>query len=289
MSTVSRAWRGARADWKLHLLSAFSSAVAFVCLAAALLVVFNLESMRARWARTGRASVFLRDGTSEQTVTELRRALEQMPAVTSVRHVSSSDARAELLGDAPDSVLSALPPDAFPASLEIEVDSSLSDADLASVTGKLQRIPAIESVETYQRHTDKLRSLLHTGVGASVVLAFIVLASVISVVASTVRLALQRRRIEIEVLRLVGATEPYVRRPFVIEGAVQGALGAVAATVMLGVFYLVVREHVSDFLKLLLGTSSTFLPWYAVVGLVMAGAVLGAVASHLSLKRMVTV
>jgi cell division transport system permease protein len=77
---------------------------------------------------------------------------------------------------------------------------------------------------------------------ASAILAAVVFAAVVSVVASTIRLTLQRRRIEVEVLKLVGATDDYVGRPFVIEGAVQGALGSFLAIVLVFVLFLVVRS-----------------------------------------------
>ncbi|HQP37735.1 MAG TPA: permease-like cell division protein FtsX [Polyangiaceae bacterium] len=288
MSTASRAWRGGRADWKLHILSSFSSAVAFVCLASALLVVFNLDSVRERWARAGRASIYLREGTSEESVGELRKALEQTGGITSVRYVSQADARREVVGDRSDDTLAALPVEAFPASIEIEVAHGLSDTEVASITEKLGKIGAVESIETYQRYTDKLKSLLHAGVIASLILALVVLAAVVSVVASTVRLSLQRRKIEIEVLHLVGATESYVRGPFVVEGCVQGASGAAAAVVLLGLLYLLVREHAAEMLRVMIGVSPTFLPWYAVLSLVALGAALGAIASQFSLRRMVS-
>ena len=96
------------------------------------------------------------------------------------------------------------------------------------------RLPAVDRVETYAAWSDRLAALLAGGVTASGLLALVVLAAVISVVSSTIRLALQRRRIEVEVLKLVGATDDYVRRPYVVEGAVQGALGATLALVLLG-------------------------------------------------------
>ena len=288
MSTASRAWRGGRAGWKLHILSSFSSAVAFVCLASALLVVFNLDSVRERWARAGRASIYLREGTSEESVGELRKALEQTGGITSVRYVSQADARREVVGDRSDDTLAALPVEAFPASIEIEVAHGLSDTEVASITEKLGKIGAVESIETYQRYTEKLKSLLHAGVIASLILALVVLAAVVSVVASTVRLSLQRRKIEIEVLHLVGASESYVRGPFVVEGCVQGASGAAAAVVLLGLLYLLVREHAAEMLRVMIGVSPTFLPWYAVLSLVALGAALGAIASQFSLRRMVS-
>ena len=116
MTPIERAWRGTRNDWRLHLLSIFSVAVAFVCLASAMLVVVNVHGVRARWAATGRASVFLRaDATAEQ-IEQIQKALRQTPGVTDVRHVTSDDARREVTAQKNDDVLGALPPEAFPAS-----------------------------------------------------------------------------------------------------------------------------------------------------------------------------
>jgi cell division transport system permease protein len=88
---------------------------------------------------------------------------------------------------------------------------------------------------------------------------------------------------------LVGASEQYVRRPFVIEGCALGAAGAASAVALLGLMYLIVRTHVAEVLTLMLGVQPTFLPWYAMAGLIGLGALLGAASSHFSLRRMVTV
>jgi cell division transport system permease protein len=289
MSTASRAWRGGRADWKLHVLSGFSLAVAFICLASALLVVFNLDSVRQRWSRAGRASIYLRDGATPQMVAELRSALDKTPGITGVRHVTQEDARQEVVGSSKDTALATLPAEAFPASIEIDVASTMSAVDLAGITNSLKQIPAVESVETYEQYTTKLQGLMKAGLVASLVLSLIVLAAVVSVVGSTVRLALQRRRVEVDVLRLVGASEQYVRGPFVVEGTVLGAAGAASAVALLGLLYLIIRSHVAEVIAMMLGVEPTFLPWYAALGLIGFGAAIGAASSHFSLRRMVTV
>jgi len=80
-------------EWRLHALSVFSLAVAFVCLGAALLVVTNLRAAENRWAHAGRASVYLKDGASQDDVEALRGALVLVPGVTGARYMSSGDAR----------------------------------------------------------------------------------------------------------------------------------------------------------------------------------------------------
>lgn len=285
----NRTWRAGRGAVRLHVLSIFSLAVAFICLAAALLMVTNIAAVRDRWSRAGRATIYLRDGASEAEVTAITTALESTAGVKRVRHITAVEARREVIADAQDKALAALPASAFPASLEVGFNEEIGDEDLAAMALKLRALPAVETVETYQRWTERLSALLGGGVTASACLAVIVLAAVVSVIGSTMRLLLHRRRAEVEVLKLVGATDAFVRRPFVIEGATQGAAGAVAALVMLGALFLIVRGRFDQELSVLLGVTPAFLPWPLALGMVALGAALGAATALVSLRKMVRI
>jgi cell division transport system permease protein len=289
MTPLERAWRGGRSDWRLHVLSIFSVAVAFVCMAAALLVVVNVEALRDSWARSGRASVYLKPGVAQSAVTEIEDALRKTPKVRSVRYVPSEEARNDLLDGRSDPVLSQLPADAFPASLEVALEDDATQSGVQRLAETLAVLPAVESVETYQSWTERLASLLRAGVAASGLLAAVVLAAVVSVVASTIRLTLQRRRIEVEVMKLVGATDEYVRRPFIIEGAVQGAVGSSLAIGLVGALFLIVRSRFDVELGALVGVSPKFLPWHSAVAMVATGAMLGALAAYGSLRKLLLV
>jgi cell division transport system permease protein len=291
IGTTRRARRGMLREWRLQALSVFSLAVAFVCLGAALMVVTNLRSIEERWAHAGRASIYLKDSATQNDVDSFKTALSQAPGVTSVRYVSSGQARAdfgaaELAGK---SELAALPVEAFPASIEIEVRSDMTDVELTEIVSKLKQLPGVDDVETYQAWTDRLARLVRGGVAAAALLAIVVFAAVLAVVGSTIRLALQRRRTEVEVLRLVGATDGFVKGPFLLEGSAQGALGAIGAIALLGVLFLVVRGRLDDQLAALIGVEPSFLPWQIAAGLVGLGAVLGATAAALGLRKLVAV
>jgi cell division transport system permease protein len=287
MRPLQRALRGAKNDLRLHALGIFSVAVAFVCLSATLLAVVNVDALRTRWASLGRASVYLvRDATAEQ-IAGIERALRASDGVVSVRHVTSEDARREVARAGKDPVLDALPADAFPASLEVSVRKDVGTERLAQIAAQLGALPAVSSVETYGGWTERLESLLGGGVAAAGLLALIVFAAVVSVVSSTIRLSLQRRKLEVEVMKLVGATDSYVRQPFVIEGAAQGAVGATLAVALLGVLFLVVNSHVDARLVALFGVAPTFLPWTLVGATILVGATLGAIAAFVSLRRFV--
>lgn len=286
MNTLDRALRGVRNDWRLHLLSVFSVSVAFVCLVAALLVVVNVDRVHHRWQDIGRLSVYLHQGTTTQQTTELERALRATPGVQGVRVVSSAAARRELLHDFTDDAIAALPEQAFPTSLDVRTVEGLAPAGRRQMVAQLKNLASVESVESYDQWGKRLGSALAGGVTAALLLAIVVLAAVVSVVSSTMRLSLQRRRIEVEVLKLVGATNNYVRRPFLLEGAAQGASGAILALSLVAVLYGIVRSSLDVHLAGLLGVTPSFLPWSASVGMVLLGAILGVVAAHLSLSKM---
>jgi cell division transport system permease protein len=284
-----RTWRAGRSDLRLHLLTVFSLAVAFVCLAASLLVVTNLAALRDRWSRAGRATVYLRDSTSDAEAQDVVRALESTPHVKKVRLVTSIEARREVVADESDKALAALPAAAFPASLEVGFTDDVTSDALETTALKLRALPCVESVETYQKWTERLSSLLGGGVTASLCLAVIVLAAVVSVIGSTLRLLLHRRKAEVEVLKLVGATDAFVRRPFVVEATMQGAGGAAAALLVLGALFGIVRGRFDHELVSLLGVPPSFLPWPVALAMVGLGAVLGAATAIVSLRKMVLV
>jgi cell division transport system permease protein len=274
---------------RLHVLSIFSLAVAFITLASALLLVTNVAAVRDRWSRAGRATVYLREGAGDAEIGAITAALESTPGVKKVRHVSAQEARREVMADEKDKALASLPASAFPASLEVGFTEEIGDDELAAVALKLKALPAVETVETYQKWTERLSALLGGGVTAAACLAVVVLAAVVSVIGSTMRLLLHRRQKEVEVLKLVGATDGFVRRPFVIEGATQGAAGAGAALLMLGALYLIVRGRFDQELSVLLGVTPAFLPWHLALGMVLLGGTLGAATALVSLRKMVRI
>jgi cell division transport system permease protein len=293
IGTTRRARRGMLREWRLHALSVFSLAVAFVCLGATLLVLTNLRAVEERWAHAGRASIYLKDNAAAPDVEALKSALANVSIVTGVRYVSAAQARTEFgkkeLGGGTRGELAALPVEAFPASIEIEVRADVTDAELGDVVSKLRQLPAVDDVETYQAWTERLGRLIRGGVAAAALLAFVVFASVLAVVGSTIRLALQRRRTEVEVLKLVGATDRFIKGPFLVEGMSQGAFGASAAIALLGALFVVVRGRLDAELATLLGIEPSFLPWPIMLGMIGVGMLLGMFAALLGLRRLVTV
>jgi cell division transport system permease protein len=262
--------------------------VAFLCLAFALLIVTNLERLEQRWQTAGQLSAYLRAGAAPLAVNDIVKALGSTSGVESVRYLASETARSEMLQASPTQLLESLPSAAFPASLEIELQQEIDKDRLAIIVKQLQALPSVESVETYASWTARVSRFVGAANLVALCLTCVVFLAVATVVSSTTKLMLERRREEVEVLRIVGATSDYVRRPFLMEGAVQGALGALGALLLCALVFGFLSARFDSELMLLLGVQPRFLPLLMNVGLVVMGGLLGSVAAYLSLRKAFT-
>jgi len=269
----------------MHAVSAVSAAVAFLCLAFALLVVVNLSRLEQHWASIGKLTAFVVERTTESDAMQISRALKATPGVSSVRYVSSEVAKSEMLEHSATPLLESLPSSAFPAAIEIELDEGIGAERAKEIASRLGQHPGIESVETYAQWTQRVSRFAEAANVLAGFLSLIVFLAVVTMVSSSTKLLLERRRHEVEVLRIVGATSEYVRRPFMVEGAMQGGLGAACAVAVTGALFMLFRAEFDEQVTVLLGMSPRFLPWFLSLGLVAVGAGLGSLASFLSLRR----
>jgi len=289
-SAFARAQRGLREERRLYLVAVSSLSVAFLCLAVALLFMQNLGDFGERWGQSNHLSVYLADDAPAEAVAQLSVVLEALPEVQAVQSVSAEQARADFVSQSTGSTdLSSIPADVFPASLEVELVPGTPVQRLSGLSARLSSFAAVAEVETYSSFFERLDSLLQAGHGLALGLALLVSLCVLAVVGNTIRLAVARRTREIEVMKLCGATDSFVRRPFVLEGAFQGSMSAFVALVLLVIAFLVLRERADGILTALTGTRLLFLSPGAIIGLVVGGAVAGAVGSAMSLRRYLVV
>lgn len=289
-NAIVRARRGLREERRLYVVAVTSLAVAFICLGATLLGVTNLDAAATRWGQSGRITVFLKDGADAQDVAQLRVVLEGLADVQSVTHVTPSQARSSFLEEADVGAdLSALPSDVFPASLEVTLVHGVTRERSESIASRLAQFRAVSDVESYGAWFQKLDKLLWGARMLALGLALLVMFCVVAVIGNTIRLAVARRRQEIEVMKLCGATNNFVRGPFVLEGMFQGFASALLAVLALLVGYLSLYESVDSTLAALTGSRVVFLGAWTLVSLLVGGALIGAIGSAVSVRRYLSV
>lgn len=287
----ARARRGAREDARLYVIAVSSLTVAFLCLGTALLGLSNLAELASRWGRTHRISVYLHENAPEPEVHRLTSALAALPSVERAEYTSAELARAQFLRGAPvTSSLRALPSAAFPASIEVTFKPQASAQQIDEVARKVAAHRAVvEDVDTYGAWFAHVAALAGAGRAVALGLVLLVTLCVMAVIANTIRLAVANRRKEIEVLKMCGATDAFVRAPFVLEGTLQGLCGALLALLILVFAYLGLRSEVDATLRTFAGMQLVFLPPAMTLGLVLGGATVGAIGSALSVRRYIAV
>ncbi len=287
---ITRARRGLREEMRLYLVAVSSLAVAFLCLGGALLALTNLSAIAQAWGQSSRMTVYLRDGAEAEDVAQLRTLVESLPEVSAVQTLSSEEARAQFLEHSDvEAGLAALPAEVFPASLEITLADGTAAQRSARIAERLAQFRSVSDVETYRGWFSRLESLLQAGRAIAGALALLVALCVLAVIGNTIRLAVARRREEIEVMKLCGATDEFVRGPFVLEGSFQGFMSALLAVILLMAGFLVVRDELDATVAALTGVRAAFLHPVALVALTLGGAAVGAIGSALSLRRYLAV
>lgn len=285
-SAMTRARRGLREERRLYVVAVSSLAVAFLCLGAALLGVANLDSAAERWGQSGRLTIYLKEGASSQDTAQLRVVLEGLSEVSQVQHVSSDMARTLFLEQSDvDAAFEALPAEAFPPSLEVALHRSVSRERAEAISARIINFRAVDDVETYRGWFEKLDDLLIAGKGIATGLALLVCFCVLAVISNTIRLAVARRRGEIEVMKLCGATNSFVRGPFVLEGVFQGFAAALISLLVLVTVFLLLRGNIDSTLAALTGNRLVFLDLWVVLLLLLGGAAAGALGSAVSVRR----
>ncbi|HSS93303.1 MAG TPA: permease-like cell division protein FtsX [Candidatus Dormibacteraeota bacterium] len=235
-------------------------------------------------------SINVADGTPLANVTDFQTQLGGDPRVAGVRFITKDEALANFTKDPNNAVLAQqLDGNPLDAKLEVHVRSL---TDVAAVDSLARQWPGVDPTNPTNYQGEFVNRMLqlsqwlgYAGVG---LMAILVVVSIV-IVMNTIRTAVYHRRKEIEVMKLVGATEWFVRGPFVIEGIMTGLIAASIALSLLVIAYPpAVQQFRSDIAFIPLSYDPTFLTSLA-RDLLLGGALLGALGSYIGVRRFVRI
>jgi cell division transport system permease protein len=213
----------------------------------------NADSLSPAFEDAADFTVYLAQDVDEDRGRALSDGIANRPDVASTRFISKLEGLADLresmgFGGA----LDALEENPLPHAIQVRPQVQAIE-DIDSLAADLEAMPETDLVQLDRAWVDRLRAILSLGGRGVDIITVLLAASVILVIGNTVRMEIQNRRTEIEVLKLVGATDGFIRRPFLYTGLCLGALGAVAAALMIGIGLLLLAGPVRD-LATLYGT-----------------------------------
>lgn len=239
--------------------------------------------------------VFISDSATVTQVNGLQRqltALQDSGEITSFRYVSKDDALTELRERLKDpSILEELPSNPLPAKFNVKPEDP---AQAQAIIDQISDSPAIDDElgVSYGKETaDKLLSVAKFIQWAGLALISILMVASILLIGNTIRLSIFARRREVEVMKLVGATNWFIRWPFVIEGIICGLVGAVLSVTLLWAVKIgVVDTWIQDADGALTRDQATTIG-FPLLGLILiaSGALVGALGSGITLRRFLKV
>jgi cell division transport system permease protein len=254
-----------------------------------ILVQENIQHMLKGWGDHIQINTYLDKDVGTDQVQAIMESIRALPEVEQARHISREQAWNDFrtaLG-AQSAVLEGLPRDVLPASFEITVKPAYREpSQVEELAIRLGKIDGIAAVEYPQQWLDRLNLFVLAVQWTKWVLSGILFTATFFIVGSTVRLALLARKEEIEIMQFVGASEELIQAPFVVEGMLQGCIGAVIALLGLWLFYLLLHEYFVPELALLgPGIHIRFLDPASITMIVIFGWLLGGLGSLFSLRR----
>src|SRR6266852_2571440 len=233
-------------------------------------------------------SINVADDTPLASVYSYQAQLAADPRVGSVRFITKDEALANFAKDPNNAVLAQqLDGNPLDAKLEVRVRNL---SDVASIDTLARQWSGVDPTNPTNYQGEFVRRMLQLsqwlGIAGAGLMAILVVVSVV-IVMNTIRTAVYHRRKEIEVMKLVGATESFVRGPFVIEGVMTGLIAASIALSLLVIAYPpAVSQFRSDIAFIPLSYDPSFLASLA-RDLLLGGALLGAVGSYIGVRRFV--
>ncbi|MBL8491435.1 MAG: ABC transporter permease [Rhodocyclaceae bacterium] len=246
----------------------------------------NGRGLAERVAPTLEISLFLTPEAGRAAADEVRRRLTANPRIKRVRFLAREETltrmkMAEGLGD----VIEALPRNPFPDAFTIR-PADTAPAAMDALAADLRKLPQVEHVQLDSAWTRRLDALLRLGRMGTLLLAGLLGLGVVAIAFSTARLQVSTRTVEIDLSRLLGATDAFIRRPFLWTGVFQGLLAAVAALAIVFSVSFWLRTPAAE-AAALYGLELQ-LQWpgpdYAAI-LLATGAVLGWLGTTLSLRQ----
>jgi cell division transport system permease protein len=240
------------------------------------------------------ADVYLKTGATQQDIDRVGRLIRSQPTVKSVQFVSKQQAYQEEKKRNPEAyqLLGSNPlPDTFRVTPAKPDDiGKLRDA-LAPPSpsgGRTVVDKAIDEVRNREEDTNKILSVTRVVKLTMALLAALLAIASMLLIANTIRLSLYARRREVEVMKLVGATDWFIRWPFVLEGIIVGALGGLLAILLLAIVKIAVVDPLaSDFALIAAPKTINF---ELLIGILITAAIaVSALGSGLSLRRFLRV
>lgn len=287
MHFVKKALADIRSNRFLNLITIVTISLSILVVSIFLLFFENASRVIESWNQGGRAMVYLVDTFTEDQMPQLEARLNGLGTIEQMTFVPKDDALARLKSDLSDrtAFLKTLKGNPLPDAVEVKIKSDGTFEHIVKIAKDIKAIDLVDDVEYGQGWLGKFLNIfnLFKITGYAMCSLFFLIALFIT--ANTVRLAFYSRRLEVEIMRLVGATETFIKTPFYVEGLMQGFLGGLLGLIILFATYLMISSGISQNFATYVYFDIHFLSFKTILLIIFGSTFLGWFGCFLSLKQ----
>lgn len=271
----------------LNLITVITISLSILIISMFLLFFENASRMIELWNQSGRAMIYLESEFTFDMLPELKEKINSLGEIEEIVYISKTQALDNLKKNmlSQTAFLKTLEKNPLPDALEIRMKSYNNFEEVQKLAQNIKAIEIVEDIEYGQNWLCKFLHILNLFkiTGYAMCTFFFLIALFIT--ANTVRLAFYSRKREVEIMRLVGATEAFIKAPFYVEGLLQGFLGGTMGIMILLMTYLVILPGMTQSLASYLYFDIKFLSVQTIVLIIVGSTFLGWCGCYLSLKQ----
>lgn len=233
----------------LNLVTIITISLSILIASAFILFFVNTSDVINSWKKGLRIMAYLETGTTNAELENIKGRIRSMGDVDSIKFISKQDALGRLKTQMKhqSSLFDNLTRNPLPDSFEIRMTAAIESwQKIDSLAQRIESLPRIAEVEYGQRWVGRFTHIISLFRLAGYAMGALFFMATIFIVANTIRLVIYSRRGEVEIMRLVGATDNFIKVPFYVEGLIQGALGAVSGLAMLYVAFVIVSSNIEQ-------------------------------------------
>lgn len=253
----------------------------------------NLREMIGRWTENVRINVFLSKGTNRGTSAQLETMIKLSPVVAKYEFITEEQALRRFQSYYPGmkQLTTDLDSNPFPSSYEITVGKEFQNkVSVQELVTLLRKQKQVEDVEYDQEWIDRIQFIIRFVRIVGLFFGGILMFTATFSISNVIKLMVLSRKDEIEIMKLVGATNSFIKGPFLTEGILQGLLGGVAAVIFLYLLYFGILTKVSSLNAPFFTTDLLhFLSTQMVFAVIAGGMVVGFFGSFFSVERLMRI
>jgi cell division transport system permease protein len=229
--------------WLASLLTTMVIGIALALPTGLYVLMNNLDTLSQSWHRAVQASLYLNDGMNDDRGQALAEQIGKRDGVAESRFISAEQGL-ETFREASGfgAALDALEDNPLPAVIVVTPEADMARAAVGELLVDLESRDGVARAELDQAWLARLYAILSVIERSAWVIGLLLSAAVLFIVGNTIRLDIENRREEIEVMKLLGASDAFIRRPFLYSGFWYGFLGAVLALILLGLCFFALAE-----------------------------------------------